>query len=158
MATEYRFLTTWLLDADHEAVWEAIYHPETWPAWWPGVEEVVKLAEGDANGVGSVYRNTWRSRLPYAVHFDARTTRVERPRLIEATATGELNGTGRWRFLPADDALAVTYEWNVRTARRWMNALAPVAGRLFAWNHDHVMRGGGDALARHVGGRLLARS
>jgi hypothetical protein len=155
---EYRFLTTWLLHADREAVWDAIFDPTTWPSWWPGVEEVVELAEGDEDGVGSVYRNTWRGRLPYAVRFDARTTRVERPRLIEATAVGELVGTGRWRFLAADDALAVTYEWNVRTARRWMNTLAPVARPLFAWNHDHVMRAGGRALARRVGGRLLAQS
>lgn len=158
MAAEYHFLTTWLLDADHDAVWDAIYEPESWPEWWPGVEEVVKLSEGDENGVGSVYRNTWRSRLPYAVRFDARTSRVDRPRLIEATATGELVGLGRWHFLPAGEALAVTYEWHVRTPQRWMNALAPVARPLFAWNHDYVMRHGGAGLARRVGGRLLAQS
>jgi hypothetical protein len=77
-----------------------------------GVEEVVRLAEGAESGVGSVFRNVWRSRLPYAVRFDARTTRIERGRLIEATATGELAGMGRWRLFAAEDALAVTYERN----------------------------------------------
>ena len=158
MAAEYRFLTTWLLEADHETVWDEIFHPERWPDWWPGVEEVVKLSEGDADGVGSVYRNAWRSRLPYAVRFDARTSRVQRLRLIEATATGELTGVGVWRFFKTDDALAVTYEWNVRTTRRWMNALTPVARPVFAWNHDYVMRHGGAGLAQRVGGRVLAHN
>ena len=158
MAAEYRFLTAWLLDADHDRVWDELFHPVRWPAWWPGVEAVEQLAEGDETGVGSVYRNVWRSRLPYAVRFDARTTRVERLHLIEGTATGELVGTGRWRFFPSQDALAVTYEWNVRTTRRWMNALSPLARPAFAWNHDYAMRRGGHALARSVGGRLLAHT
>ena len=158
MAHEYRFLTAWLLDADPAAVWTAIYDAEDWPSWWPGVEEVVRLAEGAESGVGSVFRNVWRSRLPYAVRFDARTTRIERGRLIEATATGELAGIGRWRLFAADDALAVTYEWNVRTTRAWMNAVAPIARPVFAWNHNQVMRQGGQALARRVRGRLLAQT
>lgn len=158
MADEYRFLTAWLLAADPADVWEAIYHPEHWPEWWPGVETVEKLADGDADGVGSVYSIVWRSRLPYAVRFDARTTRVQRPRLIEATATGELTGVGRWRFFAAEDALAVTYEWNVRTTGRWMNTVAPLARPAFGWNHGYVMRRGGEGLALRVGGRLIAQS
>jgi hypothetical protein len=41
---------------------------------------------------------------------------------------------------------AVTYEWNVRTTKAWMNALAPVARPVFAFNHDYVMRRGGEGL------------
>ena len=50
------------------------------------------------------------------------------------------------------------YEWNVRTARAWMNRLAPVARPVFAWNHDVVMRQGADGLARLLDARLLVRS
>jgi uncharacterized protein YndB with AHSA1/START domain len=153
----YRFLTTWLLDAPREAVWDEIYHPERWPEWWHGVEEVTKLSEGDEDGVGSVYRNVWRSRLPYAVRFDARTSRVERPELIEVDAVGELAGTGRWRFY-GGSTVAVTYEWNVHTTARWMNALALVARPVFEWNHNYVMRNGGEGLARRLGAPLLAQS
>jgi polyketide cyclase/dehydrase/lipid transport protein len=154
---DYRFLTTWLLDAPREAVWDEIYHAERWPQWWAGVEDVVKVVEGDEQGVGSVYRNVWRSRIPYAVRFDARTTRVEQPHLIELTATGELEGTGRWRLF-AGDAVAVTYEWNVHTTAPWMNALAPLARPVFEWNHHYVMRRGAEGLARRLGARLVALS
>jgi len=155
--SEYGFLTTWVLDARAEDVWNAIYHPERWPEWWPGVVAVEKLAGGDDGGVGSVYRHTWKSLLPYEVRFDIRTTRVELPHVIEGEAWGELAGRGRWRFFERD-VTVVTYEWNVRTTRPWMNALAPVARPVFAWNHDYVMRRGGRGLAELLGARLLAQS
>ena len=153
---EYRFLTTWLLDSDRERVWEAIYDQEAWPSWWRGVEDVVELRPGDDDGLGSHSRLTWRSRLPYDLVFEARTTKVERPHLLEAEASGELAGQGRWRLYEADGTTAVLYEWNVHTTRPWMNLLAPLARPVFSWNHDWVMSRGGEGLARLLGCRLLA--
>jgi uncharacterized protein YndB with AHSA1/START domain len=155
---EYRFLTTWLLDCDRERVWEAIYDQEAWPSWWRGVEDVVELEPGDGDGLGSHSRLTWRSRLPYDLVFEARTTKVERPHLLEAEASGELAGEGRWRLYESDGTTAVLYEWNVHTTKPWMNLLAPLARPVFAWNHDWVMSRGGEGLARLLGCRLLAIS
>ena len=53
---------------------------------------------------------------------------------------------------------AVVYEWNVHTTKPWMNAIAPLAAPVFAWNHDWVMRNGGEGLARLLDCRLLAAS
>jgi uncharacterized protein YndB with AHSA1/START domain len=153
---EYRFLTTWLLRAEREAVWEAVYDSERWPQWWRGVLEAEKLEEGDAAGVGQLGRYVWKSKLPYRLEFFMRTTKVERPGLLEGEASGELAGVGRWRFFEQGGVTAVVYEWNVRTTRAWMNALAPVARPVFAVNHDYVMRNGGEGLARLLGTELLA--
>lgn len=153
---EYHFLTTWLLNAERDRVWEAIYDSERWPQWWKGVLEVQKLEEGDAEGVGEFGRYVWKSKLPYRLEFFVRTARVERPRLLEGEASGELSGTGRWRLFEQDGVTAVTYEWEVETTRAWMNLLAPVARLIFAVNHDYVMRNGGDGLAKLLGARLLA--
>ena len=57
------------------------------------------------------------AKLPYELSFEMRTTRVERPRLLEGEASGGLAGTGRWRLFEQDDATAVTYEWNVATTK-----------------------------------------
>ena len=154
---DYRFLTTWVLDAAPEDVWNAIYELERWPEWWRGVEEVTLLRAGDRDHVGAVYRQRWRSRIPYPVEFETETTRVERPHLIEGVARGKLAGEGRWRLF-AGAATAVTYEWNVRTTAPWMNALAPIARPVFEWNHHAIMRWGGEGLARRLGARLLATS
>ena len=155
MAT-YRFLTTWLLEADRERVWEAIYDSERWPQWWRGVEEAEKLAEGDERGIGQRGRYVWKAKLPYRVEFSIVTTKVERPHLLEGDADGELAGIGRWRLFEHGGVTAVVYEWNVRTTRWWMNLLAPVAKPVFEANHDYVMRNGGQGIAELLGARLLA--
>ena len=156
MPVEYRFLTTWLLASPREPVWDAIYESEAWPRWWRGVERAERLAEGDEQGIGQRGRYVWRSRIPYAVEFEIRTTRVEPPHLLEGEATGGLEGTGRWRLFEQTGVTAVLYEWNVRTTKRWMNVIAPFARPVFEWNHDWVMRNGGTGIAELLGARLLA--
>ena len=152
---DYSFLTTWILDAPRDEVWDAIYAVEHWPEWWRGVRRVEKLEPGDDDGVGALYRQEWRSVIPYPVRFEARITRIDLPHLIEAEADGELAGTGRWRFFGGRET-AVTYEWNVRTTRAWMNLVAPVARPIFRWNHNVVMHQGGQGLADLLGAELLA--
>ncbi|HEX5822058.1 MAG TPA: SRPBCC family protein [Solirubrobacterales bacterium] len=153
---EYRFLTTWLLEAPRERVWDAIYESERWPEWWHGVLEADALEEGDESGVGRYGRYVWKSKLPYRLEFFVRTTKVEKPYLLEGNAEGELAGIGRWRLFERDGVTAALYEWNVRTTRAWMNLLTPVARPVFAVNHDYVMRNGGRGLAGLLGARLLA--
>ena len=153
---EYAFLTTWVLEAPRQRIWDAIYESETWPRWWKGVKETTELAPGDDDGLGRVGRYVWRSKLPYDLAFEMRTTRIEKPHLLEGEASGELAGTGVWRLFEADGMTAVVYEWRVRTTKRWMNLFSPMGRPLFAWNHDHVMRRGGEGLATLLDARLLA--
>lgn len=155
MAT-YSFLTTWVLEAERERVWDAIYDSERWPEWWRGVERAERLSPGDDRGLGQVGRYVWRGAIPYPVAFRIVTTRVERPALLEGDASGGLEGTGRWRLFAQGSVTAVLYEWDVRTTKRWMNLIAPVARPVFEWNHDRVMRNGGLGLAERLGARLLA--
>lgn len=156
MAAQYHFLTTWLLGGPREPIWEAIFDQKAWPRWWRGVEDVVELEPGDEDGVGSHSRLTWRSKLPYTLAFEARTRRVERPRLIEVEADGELIGRGRWRLFEQDGVTVVLYEWNVTTGKRWMNSLAPALRPVFEWNHNWVMRNGGTGISALLGVPLLA--
>ena len=153
---EYRFLTTWLLSAPRERVWDAIYEFEHWPRWWKGVLEAEELEPGDATGLGRYDRYVWKSKLPYKLEFHARTTKVEKPHRLEGTVEGELAGTGRWRLYEQEGTTAVLYQWEVRTTKAWMNLLTPVARPIFAVNHDYVMRNGGEGLAKLLGAELLA--
>ena len=103
---EYRFLTTWLLEAPRERVWDAIYESERWPEWWRGVLEADKVEEGDETGVGQYGRYVWKSKLPYRLEFFMRTTKVDKPYLLEGNAEGELAGVGRWRLFEQDGVTA----------------------------------------------------
>ncbi len=151
----YQFLTTWLIDAPVDRVWEILNDSAHYPAWWKGVRSVELLAPGDEAGVGQLSRFKWRSVLPYTLSFDMRVTRVEAPHLIEGEATGELEGRGVWRLYDGSGT-AVVYDWRVRTTQRWMNLLGPLARPAFAWNHDLVMRQGGFGLATRLGATLVA--
>jgi hypothetical protein len=75
---------------------------------------------------------------------------------MRGEATGNLEGTGHWRLFEHQGVTAVTYEWNVRTTKRWMKLLGPLGRPLFEYNHDVVMRWGGEGLARRRDCNLLA--
>jgi hypothetical protein len=153
----YRFVTTWCFDAALTQIWAEIAASERWPDWWPGVLRNECVRRGDADGVGSVYACEWRGPLPYTVSFEVETLRIEAPHVIELRASGELAGRGTWRLYEGEGACAV-YDWDVETTPAWMNAITPVARPVFAWSHHWIMRRGGEALARRLGCRLVARA
>ena len=151
-SSRYQFVTRWVIPAPQERVWAELISPEQWPSWWRGVERVEVLRPGaDPLGVGTVRRYTWRSRLPYRLTFVMETTRIEPHTLIEGQATGELEGCGLWRLEQINGATHVQYDWQVVANKRWMRWLAPLARRLFEWNHDAVMEWGRKGLMRRVG-------
>lgn len=129
----------------------------TWPDWWRGVESVTELDPGDERRVGSAYRVVWRAPVvPYRVRFDFHVDGVDEPRAMTGHARGALEGSGTWRLFEEGGACAVTFDWEVRTTRAWMNALARPARPLFADSHDRLMRRGGADLARRLDARLIA--
>jgi hypothetical protein len=154
--TRFALETHWHLDASIERVWEALVAVEDWPRWWRYAHAVVKLEDGDVDGVGSLRRHTWASKLPYRVTFEMRITVLERPTLIEGVAVGDLNGIGRWRLRELGKSCSVRYEWVVATGKTWMKLLGPLLAPVFEWNHNQVMFEGGRGLARHLGVALLA--
>ena len=152
---EYRFVTIWYIEAPLETVCEAIYHSLNWPRWWRNVERVEELVPGDAQGIGSVRRYTWRGRLPYRLTFDIRVIHIEPLAAIEGIASGDVEGKGRWSFTAEGAVTVVRYEWQVRTTPVWMNLLALFVRPFIKWNHNTVMQQGGEALARMLNARLV---
>jgi uncharacterized protein YndB with AHSA1/START domain len=152
---EYYFVTNWFILAPIERVWDAISKADAWPSWWKSVQSVEILREGAEDGTGSVRRFTWKGRLPYTLAFEMETTKVQRPFRLEGKAKGELEGSGIWTLTERDKGTAIRYDWRVATTKSWMNFLAPIAKPLFNWNHDYVMREGGQGLARYLNTRII---
>ncbi|MDQ3723475.1 MAG: SRPBCC family protein [Actinomycetota bacterium] len=152
----YSFLTTWCVDAPIADVWDVISASDRYAEWWVGVLEVVELEPGGEHGVGALSRLRWRSKLPYSLQFDMRVTRSQPPYLLEAHASGELVGVGIWRLYESPAGTALIYNWDVSTSRAWMNRLAWLGRRGFAWNHDYVMRQGAVGLAARLDADLVA--
>ena len=154
---EFRLTTVWCFEAPVQPVWDAIHDSTSWPRWWKNVEAVRELQAGGTDGLGAVHRYTWKGVLPYRVIIDVRVTRVAPLVALEGEARGALEGMGRWHFAADGSRTVVRYDWHVRTASRWMSALAlaPLARLAFRWNHDSIMREGGAALARLLEARLI---
>lgn len=152
---DYHFITLWRLTAPLEDVWDTIRDIDHWARWWPCVRGVETLSPGDVNGVGAERRLIWHGALPYSLTFDTRVTRVDPMRAVDSIATGEVEGTGAWRFDTEGSVTVVRYHWDVHTRRAWMNKLAPVAQPLFRWNHNYVMRRGGEGLAAILNAHLI---
>lgn len=152
---DYRLISTWRLEAPLQQVFDAVSDSLRWPQWWPGADRVEETAGGDDTGIGCLRRYVWKGKLPYRLSFTACVTRIEAPRLLEATVTGDLEGTGSWTFSDSDGVTTVRHEWYVRTTRHWMNAAAPVSRMLFEANHHALMREGARRLALLLDARLI---
>jgi hypothetical protein len=110
-----------------------------------------ELAPGDAMGIGSIRRSTWKSALPYTLEFDLEVVRVEKPFVMEARAFGELEGTGLWQLTSeGENRTRVQYDWRVKTTKSWMNLIAPLAKPFFKWNHDIIMGWGEEGLKKRL--------
>lgn len=151
----FRLIATWRIAASQQEVFDAVSDSLHWPAWWPGAESVEEFTQSDENGIGGVRRYVWKGRLPYRLAFDACTTRVIVPSLLEASVSGDLAGIGRWSFSHTDGITTIHYEWHVHTTKRWMNLSAPLIRTFFANNHHALMKRGATALAHRLGARLV---
>lgn len=151
----YRLVTTWRLETDRRAVWHALNTPDAYPVWWPGFESAEILEPGDPDGSGRHVRVTVRSRLPVTLSFEVVGRLLRAPELLVMDATGELDGTGRWRLHQEGDVTAATYTWKVVATRPTMRVLEPWIRPLFVWNHHVLMGRGAVGLADHLGVRLV---
>lgn len=152
---EYHLIAVWHIVAPQQRVFDAVCDSLRWPDWWPGSDCVVEITPGDSAGIGSVRSYVWKGGLPYRLGFDAQTTRVAAPDLLEASVSGDLAGTGRWSFSHADGVTTVRYEWHVRTTRLWMRLSAPLVRRIFVMNHHALMKRGALGLAQRLDARLV---
>ena len=148
MSGKFTYVTEWHLDAPISQVWEALVDVESWPRWWPHVRSVRTLHGGATDGLGSVRRLRWSSRLPYGFTLDVETTVLRVPTKLVGRATGAMAGVGTWELACAGAGTRVRYTWTLELHTRWMRLAAPFMAPVFRWNHEGVMRSGGQGLKR----------
>ena len=153
---KYNFLTIWEIEAPIEKVWDILIHSEQWPNWWKAVESVVEIAPGEPSLIGNIRRFTWKTPLAYKLAFNTRITRIQPPKLLELVANGEVEGVGLWELEAVEQVTIARYTWTVNTTKPWMNILALFMRPLMEWNHNEIMRQGGEGIAKLLGARLIA--
>lgn len=154
----HRCTSEWEVEASIDRVWDALLLVGEWPTWWRGFRAVERLDGGDPSGVGMRIRQHWRSLLPYTMAIDLEIARVERYRLLEGRASGDMAGTCTWEFVDVGGRTHVRFVLDVSPTRWWMRLPVPFAGRVLAWNFDAIMRWGSDGLARLLGTGVVDRT
>lgn len=149
-STHFDLVSHWRIHAPVARVWAALVDPASWPRWWPYVHDVVTLREGGRDGIGSVRRIVWTTRLPYRIVIEVEALESIRHQWLRGLSRGQLDGEGLWLLRAEPGFTDVTYVWRVTLKRPWMRWLAPLLAPLFRWNHDGVMRAGEAGLRRHL--------
>lgn len=150
----FELTSHWRLRAPVERVWAALADPAGWPRWWRYVRRVQTLREGGADGIGSVRRIDWATRLPYRIVIEVEALEALRHQRLRGRSRGQLDGEGTWTLRAGGDGFTeVTYVWRVQLVKRWMRWLAPLLAPVFRWNHAGVMRAGEDGLRRYLEAR-----
>ena len=141
MRAAYSFRERWHLAAPPDSVHAVLVDLERYPEWWPQVVAVAKLGDDDA----------WvccRSRLPYTLdlvlHAESRGAG-----LLETSMSGDLDGVVRFRLTSEAAGTRVDFEQDV-TVDGWLAAASRLLRPVLAWNHQQMMAGCREGLARRL--------
>lgn len=153
----YRFVSRFVVTSPPAEVFRAVMEPEAWLSGLRHVRRLEHLADGDRDGIGSIYA-TEVTAVPYRLRWQMEAVEVVPDVLLAWAATGDLAGRGTWTLSALPPGTLVTSRWDVRTTPPWMRLLRPLAAPLFVSNHDRVMRAGAELLADHLGAELTSFS
>ena len=141
MTAAYSFRERWHLAAAPDAVHAVLVDLERYSEWWPQVLAVAKLGEDDA-------RVLCRSVLPYTLdlvlHAESRAAD-----LLETSISGDLDGVVRFRLTPEARGTRVDFEQDV-TVSGWLGGVSQVLRPVLAWNHQRMMAGCREGLAKRL--------
>lgn len=151
MAADYAFFTVWRVPGTVAEVRDVLADGASLPRWWPAVYLAVDvLDEGDDTGRGARLALHTRGRLPYTLRW---TLRIDEPVTdtgFALSATGDLNGTGRWTFAQEGPEAVITYDWRVSASKPLLRRLTWLLRPVFAANHRWAMARGEESLRREV--------
>lgn len=153
-----RFQTVWWTPVTTERIWEILAHYSEWTTWWRGIRKVEVLRRGDEIGVGTILRQEWRSWIPYTLVFDLEMIRIEKKRILEGHASGDLVGICKWTFTSINGGTEIRFDVDVRLGRWWMNLPIPFAPRIVRANFETIMRWGREGLERKLGALVEPRT
>lgn len=142
MPDSYVFTTAWKVQAPKEKVWHAILESTCWPQWWLCVLSVHEINPGDENGIGSIRKYTFDSRLGYRLTFCLELTERVEYHYLHGTVSGQLKGTGSWTFREEHGITSAICHWHVAPKVSWMRHFGFVLAPLFRYSHAQVMKKG----------------
>jgi hypothetical protein len=147
VAADYEFRTVWRVAGTLGEVRDVLGDGPSLPRWWPAVYlAVTTLHEGDETGRGGEIALFTKGWLPYTLRWTLRVTEPITNNGYALTATGDLNGNGRWTFEQDGPEVVITYDWQVSASKPLLRRLTWLLRPLFAANHRWAMARGEESL------------
>jgi hypothetical protein len=140
----YTFDASWVVPAAMGHVAATVVDLEHYPEWWPQVRAVVKLGP-------DTVRVLCRSVLPYTLDLVLDAVSREAP-VLEVAVSGDLDGWVRWTLSEVEGGTRMDYHQEV-AVRGLLAAASYVARPLMRWNHERMLAGARDGLARRLAQR-----
>ena len=151
MGADYAFRTVWRIAGTVAEVRDVLADGPSLPRWWPAVYLAADpLREGDGSGLGSEITMLTRGLLPYTLSWSARLVTPITDDGFALTATGDLDGAGRWTFEQDGPQVVVTYDWQVSARKPLLRRLTWLLRPVFAANHRWAMARGEESLRLEV--------
>ena len=155
--SDYHFVTVWRVAGTIDEVKAVLGDGGALTRWWPSVYlDVVPRADGASDGVGrtvDLFTTGW---LPYTLRWTLRITEPMTDAGFALSASGDLNGTGRWTFAQDGPEVVITYDWRVAATKPLLARLSWLLRPAFAANHRWAMARGEQSLALELRRRRAA--
>ncbi|MGH9280011.1 MAG: SRPBCC family protein [Acidimicrobiales bacterium] len=151
MASGYHFVTEWRVTATVDEVKAVLRDGPSLPQWWPSVYlSVDEVDPGGADDVGRTLDLHTKGWLPYTLRWTIRVTEPMTDQGFALSATGDLEGTGRWTFEPQGPGVLITYDWRVMASKPLLRRLSWLLKPAFSANHHWAMRKGEESLQLEI--------
>jgi len=147
-SSDYEFLTVWRVAGTPREVAEILGDAGTLARWWPSVYlRVTPLDPGRPDGTDKSFMLHTKGWLPYTLRWKLTVTEPITEQGFAITATGDLNGTGRWTFEQDGPETVVGFDWRVSASKPLIRRLGFIFKPAFAANHRWAMARGQESLA-----------
>ena len=124
MGDDYQFVTEWRVAGTVEEVKAILGDAASLPRWWPSVYLDVKEVEAvGEDGIGRVLDLYTKGWMPYTLRWTLRITEPITDTGFALTATGDLEGTGRWTFSQDGPEVVITYDWRIHATKPLLQRL-----------------------------------
>ena len=147
MSSDYHFVTEWRVEATIDEVKAILGDGPSLPRWWPAVYLSVDVIErGGPGGAGAVIDLHTKGWLPYTLRWRLSITDPLTDAGFALAASGDLEGAGRWTFVPDGSEVVITYDWQVHATKPLLRKLGWLLKPAFAANHVWAMKRGEESL------------
>ena len=143
----YEFFTEWRVAGTIEEVKAVLGDASSLPQWWPAVYlSVDQVDKGGPDGFGRTLDLHTKGWLPYTLRWTLQITQPISDTGFALSATGDLEGTGRWTFSQDGPEVVITYDWRIHATKPLIRRLGWLLKPAFAANHRWAMQRGEESL------------